>query len=82
MTIVYYHIPTKRIQKAPNTVRLHTRELSKDYKFHIHAKRYEIASLPEKEEEISKWLIDRYVEKDGLLERMKESWTDGLETEV
>ncbi|MBI5533912.1 MAG: acyltransferase [Deltaproteobacteria bacterium] len=37
-------------------------------RFHLHVRRYAIDSLPEGEAELATWLIDRYREKDALLE--------------
>lgn len=35
---------------------------------HIHVRRFPMAELPEEPEELNRWLIDRYREKDALLE--------------
>jgi 1-acyl-sn-glycerol-3-phosphate acyltransferase len=37
--------------------------------FHLHLKRYSMTTLPEAEAELSAWLVDRFREKDALLER-------------
>jgi 1-acyl-sn-glycerol-3-phosphate acyltransferase len=36
---------------------------------HLHVRRYPTASLPESEEDLSRWIFDRYREKDQLLAR-------------
>ncbi|MBI5491009.1 MAG: 1-acyl-sn-glycerol-3-phosphate acyltransferase [Deltaproteobacteria bacterium] len=36
---------------------------------HFHVRRYPMAGLPAGEDELSRWLIDRFYEKDALLER-------------
>lgn len=35
--------------------------------FHVHVARYELESLPSGSEALSSWLVQKYVEKDGLL---------------
>lgn len=35
--------------------------------FHLHVRRFEIATLPTTDKELSNWLMDRYVEKDHFL---------------
>lgn len=44
------------------------------YKFHIHARRFEIDTLPEQEEELAKWLEQRWVEKGDWLEAQRQKW--------
>jgi 1-acyl-sn-glycerol-3-phosphate acyltransferase len=36
---------------------------------HLHLRRYPIESIPEQDEQLANWLIDRYREKDALLDR-------------
>ncbi|KAF9437910.1 hypothetical protein BGZ76_010621 [Entomortierella beljakovae] len=77
-TFAYYH-QTKGFGVPPDLVRVHTGRLSPEYKFHVHVRRYMIDDLPEDEEKLSDWVVQKYVEKDALLEQMKENWTDGLD---
>ncbi|KAG0262981.1 hypothetical protein BG011_009479 [Mortierella polycephala] len=77
-TFAYYH-KTKGFGVPPNLVRVHTGQLSPEYKFHVHVKRYLIEDLPTDDEKLSEWVVQKYVEKDAFLEQMKESWTDGIE---
>jgi lysocardiolipin and lysophospholipid acyltransferase len=41
--------------------------------FHLHLKRYEMPTLPESETDLSAWLVQRFREKDSLLERFRRS---------
>ena len=50
------------LQKAPNILRLHTHPFGKEYKFHVHAKRFEIDELPRDDEKLDQWLVERFVE--------------------
>ena len=77
-TFAYYH-KTKGFGVPPNLVRVHTAQLSPEYKFHVHVKRYMIADLPADDEKLNEWVVQKYVEKDAFLEQMKENWTDGIE---
>ncbi|KAG9062396.1 hypothetical protein KI688_005311 [Linnemannia hyalina] len=77
-TFAYYH-KTKGFGVPPDLVRVHTAQLSPEYKFHVHVKRYMIADLPADEEKLNEWVVQKYVEKDAFLEQMKENWTDGIE---
>ncbi|KAF9210349.1 hypothetical protein BGZ59_009543 [Podila verticillata] len=77
-TFAYYH-KTKGFGVAPDLVRVHTGQLSPEYKFHVHVKRYNLDDLPKDEEKLSEWVIQKYVEKDAFLEQMKQNWTEGIE---
>ncbi|CAO3641100.1 unnamed protein product [Cunninghamella echinulata] len=83
-TIAYRHKKQNApFNEAPNLIRIHIDTLSPEYQFHVHIRRYTIDELPMDEEELSKWLRDRFVEKDQILNKLKVQWTDGLEdTEV
>ncbi|RUP51307.1 acyltransferase-domain-containing protein [Jimgerdemannia flammicorona] len=63
----------------PDMLRVHAGRLSPEYDFHIHVRRYPIAELPEEDEALAEWVHDRYVEKDRILERLKDKWIDGVE---
>ncbi|KAJ3041497.1 hypothetical protein HDV00_009293 [Rhizophlyctis rosea] len=77
-TIAYYD-NEKGIQVPPSIVRIHSHRVDKDYKFHVHVKRYLIEDLPSDDDELHQWVMDRYVEKDKFLGGLKERWTEGLE---
>jgi 1-acyl-sn-glycerol-3-phosphate acyltransferase len=44
------------------------------YRFHIHARRFPLGSLPESDQDLAKWLEQRWVEKGEWLESLKETW--------
>lgn len=44
------------------------------YKFHIHARRFALESLPESDQDLAKWLEQRWVEKGQWLESLKQTW--------
>jgi hypothetical protein len=50
------------------------------HKFHVHARRFPIESLPEKDEGLAKWLEERWVEKREWLEAQRLSWASGEST--
>ncbi|KAF9975099.1 hypothetical protein BGZ73_001360 [Actinomortierella ambigua] len=77
-TIAYHH-RTKGFGVPPDLVRVHTAQLNPEYKFHVHVRRFPLDDLPEDEDKLSEWVVQRYVEKDAFLESMKETWTDSIE---
>ncbi|KAF8937697.1 hypothetical protein EDD21DRAFT_367480 [Dissophora ornata] len=77
-TFAYYH-KTKGFGVPPDLVRVHSAQLSPEYKFHVHVRRYNIDDLPKDDDKLSEWVVEKYVEKDAFLEKMKESWTDDIE---
>jgi 1-acyl-sn-glycerol-3-phosphate acyltransferase len=76
LTILYLHVPTGTIQQPPNMLRIHIAPLDKEYKIHVHVRRFLIKDLPMNDNLLSQWLIDRFVEKDEWIERMNRSWLD------
>ncbi|KAI7886082.1 acyltransferase-domain-containing protein [Lichtheimia hyalospora FSU 10163] len=81
-TICYSHQlqdNTTEFNVAPDMVRVHVRELGDEYEFHVNVRRYPIEELPNEDEQLAAWLRQRYVEKDQLLTRMRESWTEGMD---
>ncbi|OAQ64219.1 acyltransferase [Pochonia chlamydosporia 170] len=44
------------------------------YRFHIHARRFSLDTLPESDEDLAKWLEQRWVEKGEWLESLKQTW--------
>ncbi|TPX38133.1 1-acylglycerol-3-phosphate O-acyltransferase [Synchytrium microbalum] len=80
-TIVYKHV-TKGLQHSPSLLRVFAGSLDREYKFHVHVKRYALDSLPTDPEKLTQWAMERYQEKDVLLKGMAESWTDKLTLRV
>ncbi|KAJ8653165.1 hypothetical protein O0I10_011214 [Lichtheimia ornata] len=81
-TICYNHRlqdNTTEFNVAPDMVRVHVRELGDEYEFHVNVRRYPIEELPKDDEQLAAWLRQRYVEKDQLLTRMRERWTEGMD---
>lgn len=52
--------------------------LSKDWRFLVHVERFAIESLPENDEELARWLEDRWVEKGERLEALRRRLAQGL----
>ncbi|PHH87859.1 hypothetical protein CDD83_8312 [Cordyceps sp. RAO-2017] len=44
------------------------------FHFHVHARRFPIESLPETDDELARWLEDRWLEKGEWLEAKREQW--------
>ncbi|KFG86561.1 1-acylglycerol-3-phosphate acyltransferase [Metarhizium anisopliae] len=44
------------------------------YKFHVHARRFSLETLPESDEDLAQWLEQRWVEKGEWLESLKQTW--------
>ena len=53
--------------------------LSNRRKFHIHAEKHPISTLPSSDEELAKWLEDRWIEKGARLEKMKNDLEHGVD---
>ncbi|KAI1390142.1 1-acyl-sn-glycerol-3-phosphate acyltransferase [Hypoxylon trugodes] len=47
---------------------------SQGYRFHIHARRFPLEELPHTDEELAKWLEQRWVEKGEWLDTLKTEW--------
>jgi 1-acyl-sn-glycerol-3-phosphate acyltransferase len=47
------------------------------FKFHVHARRFELNSLPDNDAELAKWLEERWIEKGEWLEGKREEWARG-----
>ncbi|KAF5003007.1 hypothetical protein FDECE_10429 [Fusarium decemcellulare] len=74
-TVAYQHQGT--FQKAPSMWEtLSAPSLSEQggYKFHVHARRFPIESLPTRDEELATWLEELWLEKGKILEAQKEQW--------
>lgn len=74
-TIAYQH--KDRFHVAPSmwdTLRLPNLSRSHGYKFRIHARRFALEELPYTDEELAKWLEQRWVEKGEWLDAVKAEW--------
>lgn len=74
-TISYQH--GDKFQEAPtmwDTLSLPGLSDRLGYRFHVHARRYPIETLPEKDEDLATWLEQRWVEKGDLLEAQRLAW--------
>jgi len=49
------------------------------YRFHVHVRRIPVSSIPTEDEEITKWAVQLYKEKNDFLEEMKHNWTDNID---
>lgn len=48
--------------------------LASRFKFHIHARRFPLESLPYSDEDLAQWLEQRWIEKGDWLESCKQAW--------
>ncbi|KAI0600778.1 1-acyl-sn-glycerol-3-phosphate acyltransferase [Biscogniauxia sp. FL1348] len=74
-TIAYQH--KGRFHEAPNmweTLKLRGISDTHGYKFHVLARRYPLEELPHTDEELAKWLEQRWVEKGEWLESKRVEW--------
>lgn len=53
--------------------------LDRNWRFHVHAERYPLEDLPKQDEELAKWLEDRFVQKGTRLEHLQTDLEDGRE---
>jgi len=77
-TLVYGH-EKRGYGVFPSIPRIFMGRVDNGYRFHVHIKRIPISSIPEEDEEITKWCIQLYKEKNDFLEEMKHNWTDNIE---
>jgi len=78
LTLVYGH-EKRGYGVYPSIPRIFMGRIDTGYRFHIHIKRIPISSIPDDDEEITKWCINLYKEKNDFLEEMKHNWTDNIE---
>lgn len=74
-TIAYQH--GDRFQKAPsmwNTLSMPRLSEQAGFKFHVHARRFPIESLPQCDGDLAKWLEQRWLEKGEWLEVQRQEW--------
>ena len=74
LTLVYRHHSTNEIQVAPTIYQVHSTVVGEDFDFHVHVRRYMLEDLPLEDEGLAKWLVERYQEKDRLIEEMRTEW--------
>ncbi|KAI1083328.1 1-acyl-sn-glycerol-3-phosphate acyltransferase [Whalleya microplaca] len=75
-TIAYQH--QDKFHEAPSmwaTMKLPNLSSAQGYKFHIHARRFPLEELPHTDEELAKWLEQRWVEKGQWLATLKTEWS-------
>jgi len=77
-TLVYGH-EKRGYGVYPSIPRIFMGRIDTGYRFHVHIKRIPISSIPEDDEEITKWCVKLYKEKNDFLEEMKHNWTDNIE---
>lgn len=76
-TIAYQH--RDQFHKAPDmweTLKLPAITSGLGYKFHVHARRFPLEELPHTDEELAKWLEQRWIEKGEWLEKKKQAWAE------
>ncbi|KAM7193475.1 acyltransferase [Naviculisporaceae sp. PSN 640] len=77
MTIAYQK--GKQWHLAPNiweTLSCARLTEERGYKFHVHARRYELKDLPGDDEGLAQWLVERWVEKGEWLEGKRREWAN------
>ena len=72
ITIAYYH--HKRGFGATPSMSDYILGRLNEYRFRVHVDRYCLDSLPENDEDIARWLIKLYEEKNVLLAKWKSQW--------
>lgn len=76
LTIAYQHGDTWH--EAPSmwdTLRLSGLSDGGGYKFHVHTRRFPLEELPHTDQELAKWLEQRWIEKGQWLEKMRREWS-------
>ncbi|KAI0175635.1 1-acyl-sn-glycerol-3-phosphate acyltransferase [Hypoxylon sp. FL1284] len=73
--IAYQHKGTFHVAPSMwDTLRLPRISESQGYKFHVHVRRYPLEELPHTDEELAKWLEQRWVDKGEYLDSLKGEW--------
>jgi hypothetical protein len=76
ITIAYAH--EGRFMEAPDLWETLSRpSLKRDWKFHVHADRHALQTLPESDDELAKWLETRWIEKGKRLEGLQQELEEG-----
>ncbi|KAI0016460.1 1-acyl-sn-glycerol-3-phosphate acyltransferase [Xylariomycetidae sp. FL0641] len=76
VTIAYQH--GDQFQEAPSmwdTIKLPGISKSHGYDFHVLARRFPLEELPHSDEELAKWLEERWIEKGQWLESKRVEWS-------
>ena len=74
LTIGYYHIPSQTVNQVIPLIHTLIARNPKEWKFHVDIKEFHIATLPTSEEDLKNWVIQRFVEKDKLIESWSKSF--------
>jgi len=77
-TLVYGH-EERGYGVYPSIPRIFMGRIDTGYRFHVHVKRIPVTSIPEEDEEITKWAVQLYKEKNDFLEEMKHNWTKNIQ---
>ena len=78
MTIAYAHNGV--FMEGPNMWKtLSQQNLSAAYRFHVHAERFPLDSLPKSDEELAKWLERRWIDKGLKLESLRQDLENGVD---
>ena len=78
-TVAYAKDNGNLFQAPPNFAQsIMVPNLHKEWRFFVHVKRYPIEELPRTDDEIARWLEDRWVEKGELLEVLRQKQQKGL----
>jgi len=78
LTLVYGH-EKRGYGVYPSIPRIFMGRIDTGYKFHLHVRRIPVTDIPETDEEITKWCVQLYKEKNDFLEEMKQNWTKNIE---
>lgn len=66
--------------EAPNLWQaLSCEDLGSEWRFHVHVRRFLMEEMPGTEEELGKWLEERWVEKGERLEELRWELVKGIE---
>ncbi len=82
MTIAYQRKSDGKFGAAPSLIDLHFGKIA-DYRIHIDVQRFEMNDLPSSDDEkaLSRWLVDRYYQKDAYLNDLKKAWSQNHDLE-
>lgn len=64
-------------QAPPDLIKIYaTPKISPPYKYHVHVRRFAIEDLPSDDAGLHKWVEKLFVEKDEILQGLKDKWTN------
>jgi len=78
LTLVYGH-EKRGYGVYPSIPRIFMGRVDNGYRFHVHVRRIPVSSIPTEDEEITKWAVQLYKEKNDFLEEMKHNWTENID---